>query len=278
LTVAGLDPSGGAGIVADVKTYAAFGCFATAVVTALTFQNTTGVFGSIAQTGDSVRRQMLPVIEDFQIASLKTGMLPTREAIQAVAQILRETGLPAPVVDPVVRSTSGFDLIDDEALRSLVNELFPIARVVTPNIPEAERITGMTIRDEEGMVHAARLIREMGARAVVIKGGHLRDIAQSGGVKSHESSRVEAADLLDDEGRVSWFRETWIESTSTHGTGCTLSAAIAACLALKYDLAESVAIAKRYVTDAIRYAPLLGHGRGPLNHSVAVRFPGKRPG
>jgi hydroxymethylpyrimidine kinase/phosphomethylpyrimidine kinase len=174
LTVAGFDPSGGAGVVADVKTFTAFGCFAAAAVTSLTFQNTTGVFGAMHQTAATVRAQVLPVIEDFAVACAKTGMLPTREVIAEVAGLFRETRLPAPVVDPVVRSTSGYDLISDGALAALVSELLPLARVLTPNLPEAERITGLKIEDEDGMRRAARLMREMGARAVLVKGGHLK--------------------------------------------------------------------------------------------------------
>ncbi|HWT00948.1 MAG TPA: bifunctional hydroxymethylpyrimidine kinase/phosphomethylpyrimidine kinase [Pyrinomonadaceae bacterium] len=259
LTVAGFDPSGGAGVVADVKTFTAFGCFAAAAVTSLTFQNTTGVFGAVHQTAGDVRAQVLPVVEDFEVACAKTGMLPTREVIAEVARLFRETDLPAPVVDPVVRSTSGYDLIDDEALSALVSELLPLSRVLTPNIPEAERITGLSIEDEEGMRRAAGLMREMGARAVLVKGGHL---------KSNEERGPSAIDILDDEGRVRVFRGEWIETTSTHGTGCTLSAAIAACLGRGLSLEESIAAAKRFVTDAIRRAPGLGHGHGPVNHGV----------
>ncbi|HEX6625953.1 MAG TPA: hydroxymethylpyrimidine/phosphomethylpyrimidine kinase, partial [Pyrinomonadaceae bacterium] len=164
LTIAGFDPSGGAGVVADVKTFTAFGCFATAAVTSLTYQNTTGVFGAAHQRAEAVRAQVLPVVEDFRVAGLKTGMLPSREVIEEVARLLGETNLPAPVVDPVVRSTSGYDLIDDAALDALKKNLLPLARLVTPNVPEAERITGLSIRDEEDMLGAARAMREMGAR------------------------------------------------------------------------------------------------------------------
>jgi hydroxymethylpyrimidine/phosphomethylpyrimidine kinase len=257
LTVAGFDPSGGAGVVADIKTFTAFGCFAAAAVTSLTYQNTTGVFGAAHQTAEAVRRQVLPVVEDFRVAGMKTGMLPTREIIVEVARLLREEALPAPVIDPVVRSTSGYDLIDDEALRALRDELLPLARVVTPNIPEAERITGLSIRDEEGMRRAAARLREMGARSVLVKGGHLT---------------ADALDLLDEEGRVSLFRAERIETTSTHGTGCTLAAAVAACLARGMPLAESVGAAKRYVTEAIRRAPGLGRGHGPVNHNLPAVF------
>ncbi|HWS55080.1 MAG TPA: bifunctional hydroxymethylpyrimidine kinase/phosphomethylpyrimidine kinase [Pyrinomonadaceae bacterium] len=253
LTVAGFDPSGGAGVVADIKTFTAFGCFAAAAVTSLTYQNTTGVFGAAHQTAEAVRRQVLPVVEDFRVAGMKTGMLPTREVIGEVARLLRGEALPAPVVDPVVRSTSGYDLIDDEALEALKRELLPLARVVTPNIPEAERLTGLTIRDEEGMARAASRLREMGAAAVLVKGGHLTS---------------DALDLLDEGGRVSLFRAERIETTSTHGTGCTLAAAVAACLARGLTLEESVGAAKRFVTEAIRRAPGLGRGHGPVKHDV----------
>jgi hydroxymethylpyrimidine kinase/phosphomethylpyrimidine kinase len=253
LTIAGFDPSGGAGVVADIKTFTAFGCFATAAITSLTFQNTMGVFGAAHQTAETVRAQVLPVVEDFRVACAKTGMLPTREVIMEVARLFREEALPAPVVDPVVRSTSGFDLIDDEALTALKTELLPLARVITPNIPEAERITRLEITDEEGMRRAARVMREMGARAVLVKGGHLKG---------------DALDLLDEDGRVTLFRGERIETTSTHGTGCTLAAALAACLGRGMNLEEAVGAAKRYVADAIRHAPGLGHGHGPIGRAV----------
>ncbi|MBA2339697.1 MAG: bifunctional hydroxymethylpyrimidine kinase/phosphomethylpyrimidine kinase [Pyrinomonadaceae bacterium] len=270
LTIAGFDPSGGAGIVADIKTFTAFGCFAAAAVTSLTFQNTTGVFGAAHQTADAVRAQVLPIVEDFAVAGVKTGMLPTREIIAEVARLFRETNLPAPVVDPVVRSTSGYDLIDDAALQTLIVELMPHARVVTPNIPEAERITGMLIRDEEGMRAAARRMRDMGARAVLVKGGHLEEKAEGGRRKAEEKQF--AVDVLDAEGEVSVFRLERIETNATHGTGCTLAAAIAACLARGMSLVESIAVAKRFVTDAILHAPHIGRGHSPVNHNVPVRF------
>jgi hydroxymethylpyrimidine/phosphomethylpyrimidine kinase len=256
LTIAGFDPSGGAGVVADLKTLTAFGCFAAAAVTSLTFQNTTGVYGAAHQSAETVGRQVLPVVEDFRVAGAKTGMLPTREVILEVARLFRETELPAPVVDPVVRSTSGFDLIDDEALAALKAELIPLARLVTPNVPEAERLTGLRIRDEEGLRRAAARLREMGARAVLVKGGHL-------------TGRV-ALDLLDDAGAVRTFAAERIETTSTHGTGCTLAAGIAAGLAHGRPLAESIAAAKRFVTEAIRRAPGLGRGHGPVNHGFGA--------
>jgi hydroxymethylpyrimidine kinase/phosphomethylpyrimidine kinase len=258
LTIAGFDPSGGAGIVADVKTFTAFGCFAAAAITSLTFQNTSGVFGAAHQSAETLRAQVLAVVEDFPVAGAKTGMLPTREIIEEAARLFRETALPAPVVDPVIRSTSGYDLIDAAALDALKHELLPLARLVTPNLPEAEALTGLEINDEQGMVSAARALLEAGARAVLVKGGHL----------SGEAVDV----LLDDSGEVKTFVAERIETASTHGTGCTLSAAIAACLARGMSLEESVGTAKRFVTEAIRRAPRLGHGHGPVNHSVAARL------
>ena len=254
LTIAGFDPSGGAGVVADINTFRAFGFYATAAVTSLTFQNTTGVSGATHESAETVRRQVVPVIEDFTVACAKTGMLPTGEIIREVARLFRETDLPAPVVDPVVRSTSGFDLIDDAALEQLIKELMPLARVVTPNIPEAERITKRRIRDESEMLDAARSLRDMGARAALIKGGHLIG---------------DALDLLlDESGDVHRFSHARIDTTSTHGTGCTLAAAIACGLGGGLDLPAAVDRAKRYVTEAIRTAPKLGRGFGPLNHAV----------
>jgi hydroxymethylpyrimidine kinase/phosphomethylpyrimidine kinase len=263
LTIAGFDPSGGAGIVADIKTFTAFDCFAVAAVTSLTFQNTTGVFGAAHQTAGTVRAQVMPITQDFSVVCAKTGMLPTREVIAEVARLFLETELPAPVVDPVIRSTSGYDLIDDDALSALVKKLMPLARVVTPNIPEAERITGLVIEDEEGMRRAASVMREMGARAVLVKGGHLKEKAEGGRRKTEKG--WSALDILDDEGRVTLFQGEWIETTSTHGTGCTLSAAIAACLGRGLSLEQAVETAKRFVTNAIRHAPGIGHGHGPIN-------------
>ena len=253
LTIAGLDPSGGAGIIADIKTFTAFGCFATAAVTSLTFQNTTGVFGAIHQTAESVRGQVQPVIEDFEIAAVKTGMLPTREVIEETARLIRENNLPAPVVDPVVRSTSGFDLIDDAALQAMIEKLFPLACIVTPNIPEAERITNLKIETFEDMKIAARKIYELGAQAVLVKSGHL----------AHEG---QTRDLLFDGTNFEIFSGEFIETTATHGTGCALAAGIAANLANGKTLREAIKRAKDFVTEAIRTAPLLGNGHSPINH------------
>ncbi|HEX7177945.1 MAG TPA: bifunctional hydroxymethylpyrimidine kinase/phosphomethylpyrimidine kinase, partial [Pyrinomonadaceae bacterium] len=233
--------------------------------TSLTYQNTTGVFGAAHQSATAVRAQVLPVVEDFRVAAAKTGMLPTREVIREVARLFRETDLPAPVVDPVVRSTSGYDLIDDEALAALRDELLPLARLLTPNIPEAERLCGMRIENRAGMLRAAQSLRGMGARAVLVKGGH--PFVADGGDAAQEAADL----LLEEDERALILSAPRVASTSTHGTGCTLAAAIAACLARGMELKEATATAKRYVTEAIRRAPGLGRGHGPVNHAVVPR-------
>src|ERR1044072_7439368 len=172
LTIAGLDPSGGAGIVADIKTIAALGCFPAAALTSITFQNTTGVFGAEDQSAATLRAQMEPIVHDLNVAAAKTGMLPTAEIVAEVARLFAEENLPAPVVDPVVVATSGDVLIDDEAFEILKTKLFPLARVVTPNIPEAEKLAGLAIKREADMRQAAEVIQSIGARAVLVKGGH----------------------------------------------------------------------------------------------------------
>src|SRR5688500_9082728 len=149
LTIAGVDPSGGAGVLADVKTFFAFGVFPTAAIASITFQNTQGVYGAEHQSAESVRAQIVPILDDYDVAAVKTGMLPTREVIEAVASIIKDRGLKNIVVDPAVCSTSGFDLIDNDALRSLIGKLFPLSDLITPNIPEAERISGVAIETEQ---------------------------------------------------------------------------------------------------------------------------------
>ena len=253
LTIAGVDPSGGAGIIADIKTFFAFGVFPTAAISSITFQNTQGVFGAEHQTAKSVRQQIEPILNDYEVAAVKTGMLPTGEVIEEVASILSERKLRNIIVDPVVRSTSGYDLIDDHALRSLINKLFPRSDLVTPNVPEAERITGIAIENEDDIRDAASIIRGFGAENVLIKGGHLRRTAN------------EARDYLfiGDERYV--ITAEFHETRATHGTGCTLSSAIAAGMALGNDLVSAVRRAKDFVNEAIQTAPMIGSGHSPIN-------------
>ncbi len=272
LTIAGLDPSGGAGIVADIKTFTAFGCFATSVIASITFQNTTGVFGAMHQTADIIQRQFEPIVEDFTISALKTGMLPTQEVIEEVARLVKKNELKNFVVDPVVRSTSGFDLIDDEALKSLVEELFPLSELVTPNLPEAERITKLKIESESDIKRAALIMQSFGAKNVLIKGGHLFSSrfkvqgskTKDQSIKSKVQSPKMAKDFLFVGDDLHIFEADFIETNATHGTGCTLAAAITANLALGKSLFEAVETAKKFVTEAIKTAPNLGKGHSPI--------------
>ena len=262
LSIAGLDPSGGAGIVADIRTIAAFGCFPAAALTSLTFQNTTGVFGADHQTAATLRAQVEPIVEDLQVSGAKTGMLPTAEIVAEVARLFQVGNLPAPVVDPVIVATSGDVLIVDEALQILQEKLIPLACLVTPNIPEAERLAGFSIQNEADMRRAAEAIRSSGARAVLVKGGHrFRQQEQVAGPG-------EALDLLLTEGGAfKEFRSEYIEVGEVHGSGCTLSAAIASCLGKGMSLEEAVGAAKEYVTEAIRAlltTPHIGRGAAPL--------------
>lgn len=262
LTLAGLDPSGGAGIVADIRTIAAFGCFPAAALTSITFQNTTGVFGVENQSAATLRGQVEPIVRDLEVAGAKTGMLPTAEIVAEVARLFQVENLPAPVVDPVIVATSGDVLIDDEAIRILKEKLFPLARVVTPNVPEAERLSGIKIETGEDMLRAARAIQSLGARAVLVKGGHrLRQQEQVAG------AGVALDVLLREDGRFLEFLSDYIDVGEVHGSGCTLSAAIAAGLGKGMTLEEAVGAAKEYVTNAIRALrsnPRIGHGASPL--------------
>jgi hydroxymethylpyrimidine kinase/phosphomethylpyrimidine kinase len=261
LVIAGHDPSGGAGVLADVKTIAAMGCYAAAAITSITFQNTQGVFGASHVSGATLAAQIDPVFADLAVDAVKTGMLPTAEAIEATARAIETRDRRPVVVDPVVRSTSGFDLVDDAALDALVSRVFPLATVVTPNAVEAERLTGEPVTNEAELAAAARaIVRRLGAGAALVKGGHLDLEGMS-------------VDVLYDGNGLHTFSERRVESTSTHGTGCTLASAIAAGLALGRTLPVAVAAAKTYVTNAIRRAPGLGHGRGPLDHFFFLERP-----
>lgn len=261
LTIAGVDPSGGAGTIADIRAFSAFGCFATAAIASLTFQNTQGVFGASHQTAETVRKQVEPVLEDFEISAVKTGMLPTKEIIEEIARLVSENNLKNFVVDPVVRSTSGFDLIDDDALRVLIEKLFPLSDIITPNLPEAERIARMTIENENDIERAAQIMQNAGAKNVLIKGGHLFKA---------KGEKQKAKDFLFFGEDKLVFEADFIETTATHGTGCTLASAIAANLALGKTLIESVEIAKNYVYEAIKTAPNIGKGNSPINHLVKI--------
>ena len=252
LTIAGFDPSGGAGVLADIKTITAFGCYGVAAVTSLTFQNTREVLGALNQPTEATRQQIAPLFDDFDIAAIKTGMLPTVGTVREVAAIIRTYAVPVVVIDPALKSTSGFDLLEQQALGAFIIDLFPLASLVTPNLAEAQLISGVSINDQLQMRRAAEVILKMGARAVLITGGD----ADSG---------LSMDLLLDAEGAAVFSAER-IRSKNTHGTGCTLASALACLLARGRSLRESIPIAKEYVRRAILSAPGLGQGNGPLNH------------
>lgn len=257
LSIAGLDPSGGAGIIADLKTFSAFRCYGAAAVTSVTFQNTRGVFGAEALSAESVRGQIAPILDDFAVDAFKTGMLPNKEVIDTIAEIIGERGLRNAVIDPVVRATSGFDLIDDAALVALIDRLFPVAAIVTPNIPEAERIVGFKVNDDESMIRAAENILGLGPKTVLIKGGHFP--------KEERGLRI-ARDLIFSATGAIFIEAEFSESRATHGTGCTLAAAIVASLARGEGIEAAVRIGKSYVTKAIRTSPMIGGGHPAVNH------------
>jgi hydroxymethylpyrimidine/phosphomethylpyrimidine kinase len=256
LSIAGLDPSGGAGTIADVKTFFAFGCYPAAAVTSITFQNTVGVFGAEAQSAEVVRSQVEPILDDLNVAAVKTGMLPTREVIEEVERLIGKCATQNIIVDPVVRSTSGFDLIDNDALDALKRRLFPLAELITPNLPEAERISGIAIENDEDVRDAAHIMKDLGARNVLIKGGHFR--------VGDDEVRLAVDHLFIGEEYYA-ISGPYHETTATHGTGCTLSSAIAARMAMGDDLIDAVRTAKEFVNEAIRTAPGIGRGHSPIN-------------
>lgn len=251
LTIAGSDSGGGAGIQADLKTFAAHGVFGTSAITAITAQNTRGVAGIEAISPQTVAAQIRAVFDDFPVAAAKTGMLFTAAIIEAVANVIRALDFHTLIVDPVMVASSGDRLLKREAEQTLIRSVLPLALVVTPNIAEAETITGRTIESIAGMREAAREIFDKhGARALV-KGGH----------------RIErATDVFYDGETWHEFSSERLDPKNTHGTGCTLSAAIAANVALGRNLVEAVQRAKDYVVRCIRHAPGLGSGTGPMNH------------
>jgi hydroxymethylpyrimidine/phosphomethylpyrimidine kinase len=262
LSIAGFDPSGGAGVLADIKTFAAFGCYGTAAITSITSQNTVGVYGAYHTPADVLRAQIDPIISDFKIGAIKIGMLPTQETMEVVAEMIERYEWRNVVVDPVLSSTSGYELIDESAIKILIERIFPLADVITPNIPEAERLTGTKINNPDEMKSAARALHllcgsQAGShrRAVLVKGGHLP-----------ESFYDEAIDVLDDGREFHFFQAKRIATRAGHGTGCTLSSAIAALLARGHELSEAATRAKRYVEAAMRAATGIGHGSEPLDH------------
>jgi len=251
LTIAGSDSGAGAGIQADLKTFAAHGVYGTSAITAITAQNTTGVTAVLALNPNLVGAQIDAILADIGTHAMKTGMLANAGIIDLVAQKIAEHRLKNVVVDPVMVATSGDLLLQKSAVAVLRSKLIPLATIVTPNIPEAEVLTGMKLRTAVEIREAAQRIIKMGAKTVVIKGGHLNGPAM---------------DLFFDGKIFTALKAKRIRTINTHGTGCTLSAAIAANLAKKQSIASAVANAKRYITDALRHSYRIGSEHGPVHH------------
>ena len=257
LSIAGSDSSGGAGIQADIKTIMAHGLFAETAVTALTAQNTTGVYGVADVDPEFVERQIDVVFSDIRPAAVKVGMVSSPEIVHAIARALSRNGAQNVVVDPVMVATSGAALIVGDAAQALVRELFPLADVVTPNLSEAEALCGFPVASEAEAERAACAIAEAGAAgAVLVKGGHF-------GERADDLLRLA-------DGRLVWLTGKRIATANTHGTGCTLSSAIACGLAKGLPVEEAVCQAKSYVAGALAAGLDLGRGSGPLNHAFAL--------
>lgn len=256
LTIAGSDCSGGAGIQADIKTITAHKLYAMSVITALTAQNTTGVFGVSECYAAFVAKQLDCVFSDIRPDAVKVGMVSNKEIIEVIADKLAEYKALNVVIDPVMISTSGSRLMSEDAIDALVNRLLPLGKVITPNIPEAEVLSGMSIASKEDMQLAGEIICNKVNCAVLIKGGH---------------SINDATDLLVSAGKRTWFYGKRVDNPNTHGTGCTLSSAIACNLAEDHTLEDSVRNAKAYLTGALNAQLNLGKGSGPLNHCYNIK-------
>ena len=256
LSIAGSDSSGGAGIQADIKTMTMNGVFAMTAITALTAQNTTGVRAIQESTPAFLKEQIDAVFEDIFPDAVKIGMVASSALIRVIADRLRFYGAGNIVVDPVMVATSGSSLMKTDAVQTLCQQLLPLAALVTPNIPEAQILAEQEIRDENDMLTAAKVIGERYGCAVLLKGGH---------------SVSDANDLLYAEGTYRWFYGKRIDNPNTHGTGCTLSSAIAANLAKGYGLEDSVEKAKSYISGALAAMLNLGHGSGPMNHAFDLQ-------
>ncbi len=251
LTIAGSDCSGGAGIQADLKTMAAHGCYGMSAITALTAQNTMGVYGVVNCEPDFVENQIDCIFQDIRPDAVKIGMVSSAEIIRSVARKLKAYQPAFIVVDPVMVATSGSKLLAEEAMDALKRELIPLATVITPNLYEAELLAGMKISSSEDMILAAEIIESFYSGNILIKGGHLDDCAN---------------DLLFVNGEAIWFEGKRVENSNTHGTGCTLSSAIASNLAKGFTVTESIRNSKAYITGALEDMLDLGQGSGPLNH------------
>ena len=252
LTIAGSDSGGGAGVQADLKAMSANGTYAMSVITSITAQNTTGVTAIHDLPESIVEAQIDAIFADFDVAAVKTGMLSSASLASLVGRKLQQYHVPWIVVDPVMVSKSGHDLLQGDAVDAVKQALIPLASVITPNIHEAERLTGLTIRSLADARQAAKALHQLGCQHVLIKGGHLLE---------HP-----ATDLLYDGRFFRMYKGEWIDTPHTHGTGCTFASALTAHLAVGKPLTDAVDAAKQYVTEAIRYGLAIGQGRGPTNH------------
>jgi len=251
LTIAGSDTCGGAGIQADIKTFSALGTYGMSVITAVTVQNTQGVFGCQDITPDIIKAQIDAIFTDIEVSAVKIGMVSKIETIKAIAEKLKQYKVKNVVVDPVMIYKSGFDLMKSDAKQTLIEELIPLADIITPNLPEAEVITGISIKNLNDMKKAAKIVYDMGAKNILIKGGHL------------ESDAIE---IFFDGKNYIYLEAKRIKTKNTHGTGCTLSSAIAANLAKGNTAEQSVKNAKKYIITAIEHSLDIGKGVGPTNH------------
>jgi len=254
LTIAGSDSGGGAGIQADLKTFSALGCYGMSVITALTAQNTMGVKSIHSVDSNFIKDQLEAVLEDIGTDAVKIGMLHSSEITGTVAKILRKYKVQKIVIDPVMFSKSGDQLLKHEAIESLKEDLFPLADVITPNLPEASSLLGSRILRKEQMQQAAEDLLKLGPKAILIKGGHL--------------STEKSDDLLLANNFFTWFEQSRIKTVNTHGTGCTLSSAIAAHLAQGHGIEKTVKLAKEYLTNALEIGShyKIGQGHGPVHH------------
>jgi hydroxymethylpyrimidine/phosphomethylpyrimidine kinase len=278
LTIAGSDSSGGAGVQADLKTFAAFGVYGTSAITAITAQNTLGVTAVAPLSADLVTAQIEAVAGDIQLHATKIGMLATAAIVEAVAAAIEELDLPIIVLDPVMVSKGGQRLLDVDGVQALCRALLPLSRVVTPNVPEAEALSGRRITSPDDARQAARRIHAMGARGVIITGGHAGwtgnhgpEIEDHASATANRRSAADVVDLLFDEDAFHEFRTPRIETRHPHGTGCTFASAVAASLALGLAMTDATRAAQTYVAGAILHAPAIGRGHGPLHHFWRTR-------
>ena len=260
LSIAGSDSSGGAGIQADLKTFSALGVYGATAITAITAQNTVGVHAQYAIDPQMVYRQIISVIDDLHPSYIKIGMLSNADIVRVVAKALCRYSIPV-ILDPVIVSSTGHRLLSIEAQEVIKSQLLPLSTLVTPNIPEMEALTNISLNCYENKVQASKILFDYGAKAILLKGGHEEGNTKSDILFTNSESGIESA----------IFTSESITTRNTHGTGCTLSSAITAFMARRYDIVEAITEAKRFITEAIRSGAdiEIGHGIGPVNHSFS---------